>query len=105
MWLRQSSVAVVALALALGLGCWAVARADEGPKSPEEPDAGFLEFLGSVDRLADVSLDYLSQMEPGKAAKPGDKSAQTPAPPPKPPPPPQALPPSASSAPGVPKNE
>ena len=102
MWRRQSSVAVVALVL--GLGC-AAARADEGRKPPEEPDAGFLEFLGSVDRLADVSADYLSQVDPAKGTKPGDKSAQTPAPPPKPPPPPQALPPSASSAPGVPKNE
>jgi hypothetical protein len=102
MWRRQLSVAA-AVALALALGC-AVARSDDARKPPEEPDAGFLEFLGSVDRLADVSADYLSQVDPAKPTKPANKGAQTPAPPP-PPPPRQALPPSASSAPGVPKNE
>jgi hypothetical protein len=100
---RQLSVAAgVALVLALAPF---VARSDDGRKPPEDPDAGFLEFLGSVDRLADVNPDYLSQADPAKATKPGDKSAQTPAPPPPPPPPRQALPPSASSASGVPKNE
>lgn len=103
MWRRQSSVAV-AVALVLALGC-AVALGDESRKPPEDPDAGFLEFLGSVDRLADVNPDYLSQPDPARAAPSGDRSAQTPAPPPNPPPPRQALPPSASSAPGVPKNE
>jgi hypothetical protein len=98
---RPSSVAV-AVALTVALGC-GVARGDDGRKPPEEPDAGFLEFLGSVDRLADVNPDYLS--DPAKAPRPGDKSAQTPAPPPKPAPPRQALPPSASSAAGAPKNE
>ena len=96
---RPLSVAAV---LVLALGC-AAARSDDGRKPSEEPDAGFLEFLGSVDRLADVNPDYLS--DSARAAKPGDKGAQTPAPPPKPAPPRQALPPSASSAPGVPKNE
>jgi hypothetical protein len=100
---RPLSVAAV-VALVLALGC-AVAHSDDGRKSAEEPDAGFLEFLGSVDRLADVNPDYLSQADPTKAARPGDKSAPAPAPPPPPPPPRQALPPSASSAPGVPKNE
>ena len=103
MWRRQSSVAA-AVALVLVLGC-VVARGDEGRKAPEEPDAGFLEFLGSVDRLADVNPDYLSQPDPSRTARPGDKSPQAPAPPPNPPPPRQALPPSTSSAPGVPKNE
>jgi hypothetical protein len=100
MWRRPSSVAA-AVALMVALSC-AVARGDDGHKPPEDPDAGFLEFLGSVDRLADVNPDYLS--DSARAPKPGDKSAQTPAPPPKPAPPRQALPPSAS-APGVPKNE
>jgi hypothetical protein len=99
MWRRPSSVAAVALMVALSNG---VVRADEGHKQPEDPDAGFLEFLGSVDRLSDVNPDYLS--DSARAARPGDKSAQTPPPPPKPAPPRQALPPSAS-APGVPKNE
>ena len=87
--------------IALMLGC-AAARADDARNPTEPPDPGFLEFLGSVDRLADVNPDYLS--DSARAPKPGDKSAQTPAPPPKPAPPRQALPPSAS-APGVPKNE
>lgn len=98
---RRPSSGAAAVALMVALGC-GVARSDDGHKPPEDPDVGFLEFLGSVDRLADVNPDYLS--DPAKAAKPGDKSAQPPAPPPKPPPQRQALPPSAS-APGVPKNE
>ena len=100
MWLPRPTAAVLAVLL---VGC-AAARADDVRKPAEEPDLGFLEFLGSVDRLADVNPDYLSQADPARATKPGDKSAQTPAPPPKPAPPRQALPPSAS-APGVPKNE
>ena len=97
MWRRQSSVAVVALALGLALLSWAVARADEGPKSPEEPDAGFLEFLGSVDRLADVNPEYLAQAEDRS------KAAAATTPPPTPPRPPPA--PSAPNGTGGHKNE
>jgi hypothetical protein len=93
MWTRSGGLAVLS-ALVL---CCATARADD--RRPEEPDAGFLEFLGSVDRLSEVNPDYLSQGEAGKPMKP------TPPPPaPSPPPPRQPLPPSASASAG-PTNE
>ena len=69
---------------ALLLGC-ALARADDVHKTVEPPDPGFLEFLGSVDRLADVNPEYLGQAEAW--SKP---AAATPTPPPPPPPPPNA---------------
>ena len=98
MWGHRTSLA---LGLALALHC-AAARSDDVRKPPsEDPDPGFLEFLGSVDRLADVNPNYLSQPEPS-TAKPDTRGA---APPPPPPPPPQALPPSASAASGAQKNE
>jgi hypothetical protein len=97
MWTRSARLAVLG-ALAL---CCATARADDA-RRPEEPDAGFLEFLGSVDRLAEVNPDYLSQGDAGKSAKP---TPPPPAPlPPPPPPPRQPLPPSASAS-GGPTNE
>ena len=98
---RRTSLAVV---IALALHC-AAARSDDVRKPPsEDPDPGFLEFLGSVDRLADVNPNYLSQPEPPNA-KPETRDA-TPTPPlPPPPPPQQALPPSASAASGVTKSE
>jgi hypothetical protein len=66
---------------ALLLGCAAV-RADDVHKPAEPPDPGFLEFLGSVDRLADVNPEYLAQAEAW--AKPA--ATTTPPPPPRPPP-------------------
>jgi len=97
MWTRSGSLAVLA-ALVL---CCAAARADDARRA-EEPDAGFLEFLGSVDRLAEVNPDYLSQGDAGKPVKP---TPPPPAPlPPPPPPPHQPLPPSASAS-GGPTNE
>jgi hypothetical protein len=93
MWLRSSVFTVLA---ALTLGC-AVARADD-PHRADEPDAGFLEFLGSVDRLSEVNPDYLSQAEAANAAKPGAPRAP---PPPPPPPPRQPLPPSAAASGGA----
>ena len=69
------------------------AHAADGP-APADPDAGFLEFLGGVDGLADVNPNYLAQ---GNAAAPAASApAAAPA---KPPPPPPA------SAPGVKNNE
>ncbi len=45
----------------LALACL-TARAEEPRRSSvPDPDPGFLEFLGSIDRLADVSPDYLAQ--------------------------------------------
>jgi len=70
--------------IALMLGC-AAARADDARNPTEPPDPGFLEFLGSVDRLADVNPEYLGQAEAW--SKP---AAATPTPPPPPPPPPNA---------------
>ena len=78
-WLPRRTREVLA---ALLLGCAAV-RADDVHKPAEPPDPGFLEFLGSVDRLADVNPEYLGQ------ADARSKPAAT-TPPPPPPRPPQA---------------
>ena len=65
----------------------------------DEPDSGFLEFLGSVDRLSDVNSDYIAQAEArAKAA-----AANPPANPP--PPRPPAPPPNAANGPEGHKNE
>jgi hypothetical protein len=73
MWQPRPTVASVILLL---LGTAAV-RAQEVSKAAE-PEIGFLEFLGSVDRLSDLMPDYLSQAELGAKASTGS----TPAPPP-----------------------
>jgi hypothetical protein len=98
MW--RARTALTAL-LVVALGC-AAARADDSRKAAsDDPDPGFLEFLGSVDRLAEVNPDYLSQADPAKPAKPDANPAPTATPSPPPPPPPrQPLPPSASNATG-----
>ncbi|GAC1454782.1 MAG: hypothetical protein PVS2B3_13740 [Steroidobacteraceae bacterium] len=79
---RRPGLAVLAM---LALTC-AVGRADESRKgAPENPDAGFLEFLGSVDRLAEVNPDYLSQPDRPritKAPAKGAVSSPAPSPPP-----------------------
>lgn len=75
MWLSHRTSGVLA---ALLLGC-ALARADDVHKPTEPPDPGFLEFLGSVDQLADVNPQYLAQAEAW--SKP---VAATPTPPPPP---------------------
>jgi hypothetical protein len=83
MWHRQRISEVL---VALMLGC-AAARADDPHNPAEPPDPGFLEFLGSVDRLADVNPEYLAQLEArSKAAA----VTTPPPPPPHPPPPPNA---------------
>ena len=67
----------------------------KGPPAAEDPDPGFLEFLGSVDRMAEVNPDYLAQAgrpQPGKSAA---KNVAPPPPAPTPPP----------SAPGAKNNE
>ena len=65
---RAGAIAVLG-ALALGS---AVGRSDDGAKAapPQQPGAGFLEFLGSVDRLSEVNPNYLSPPASPKAAKP-----------------------------------
>ncbi|MBS0365799.1 MAG: hypothetical protein JSR67_08265 [Proteobacteria bacterium] len=50
-------------------------------RAPVQPDAGFLEFLGSVDGLSELSPDYLSQGRTPAAHQP-DPGNQTPAAPP-----------------------
>ncbi len=74
-------VAVLALLVLTG----GIARADDVHKASDDPDAGFLEFLGSVDRLADVNPDYLSQAE--ARARAGTVTTPAPTPPPQPAPP------------------
>jgi hypothetical protein len=102
MWKHRTGLTAL---LVLALGC-AVARADDSHNAaPDDPDPGFLEFLGSVDRLAEVNPDYLSQADPAKPAKPQAKPAVTPAPAPPPPPSRQPPPPSASNATGGQNNE
>lgn len=85
MWLRAAATgALAALALAA-----LAARAADPPSNAPDPNAGFLEFLGSVDRLSDVNPDYLSQADAPKAAQapPGAvRPAQTQPPPPPTPP-------------------
>jgi hypothetical protein len=93
-WRREWTVLAV-LALAVPL-----ARADDSRAPAPDPDAGFLEFLGGVDRLAEVNPDYLSQAAAPKVPKPVP-SGSTPAPNPPPPPPPPQSPPSAANRPGV----
>src|SRR5438128_220219 len=56
------------------LAVWALACAlahsdDTRTPQPADPDPGFLEFLGSVDRLAEVNPDYLAQADPPRAAR------------------------------------
>jgi hypothetical protein len=102
MWKQPTGLAVLA---ALLLGCLP-GRADDGHRSPD-PDLGFLEFLGSVDRLAEVNPNYLSQDDPkggDKPARPGTPGGAPPAAPP-PPAPRQSLPPSASTGSGASTNE
>ena len=92
--LNTRSLLTVLLGYAL-LGV--AARAADGP-APADPDAGFLEFLGSVDGLADVNPNYLAQGTP--PAPPARTPAAAPVKPPPSPPPP-----APASAPGVKNNE
>ncbi len=58
-----TSRAGCAVLAALALAC-ALARSDDTRKpQPADPDPGFLEFLGSVDRLAELNPDYLAQAD------------------------------------------
>jgi hypothetical protein len=85
MWKRRAGPVVLTM-LALTS---AVGRADDGRKgAPADPDPGFLEFLGSVDRLAETNPDYLAQAgRPAPPSPPAKGAATSVAPPPPPPPP------------------
>lgn len=61
--LKRFAVLAV-LVLASGAAC-----VDE-PRKTEDPDVGFLEFLGSVDGLAEVDPDYPSEGEAATSGKP-----------------------------------
>jgi hypothetical protein len=79
------------------------ARADDAHKPPApapDPDPGFLEFLGSVDGLADVNPDYLAQAKVARPPPPAAPAGAAVKPPPAAP----AAPPPASAA-GVKNNE
>jgi hypothetical protein len=77
--MRATSAALTVLVLYVLLS--PAARADDAPRKADDPDPSFLEFLGSVDGLAEANPDYLAQ---ANAPHPPPK----PAPPPPPPPPP-----------------
>ena len=84
---RAGAIAVLS---ALTLGS-ATGRSDDSSKTPPAPPAaGFLEFLGSVDRLSDLMPDYLSQAE--WRAKAGAGTTPPAPPPPQPPQSPDAPP-------------
>jgi hypothetical protein len=81
MWLYRAAAIAALSALALGS---ATGRSDDtSPPRAPPPPAGFLEFLGSVDRLSDVNPNYLPPA-PVKVARPAANG--TPKPPPPPPP-------------------
>jgi hypothetical protein len=82
---RLRPTSAVLAVLVLGFGC-AASHADDAHKATEEPDLGFLEFLGSVDRLSDVMPDYLPQ--PDARGKTADDISPVTPPPPRPPQPP-----------------
>lgn len=89
MWLHRAGAIAVLSAFALGS---AIGRSDDASKAPPpQPAAGFLEFLGSVDRLSEVNPNYLAQPNPGKAPRPAANGAIRP--PPAPPPTPAPTPP------------
>ena len=82
------------LTVLLGYALLAAAAVAD-PPPPADPDPGFLEFLGSVDGLAEVNPNYLTQAKTTPA--PTGAKAPTPAAPP-----PQPAP---NSVPGVKNNE
>jgi len=76
MWFHRAGAVAVLSALALGS---AIGRSDDASKAPPaQPAAGFLEFLGSVDRLSEVNPNYLSQPNPPKVARPAANDATRP---------------------------
>ncbi|HVP33057.1 MAG TPA: hypothetical protein VMT09_05345 [Steroidobacteraceae bacterium] len=89
MWSYRA--AAIAMLSALTLGS-AVGRSDDTsrPAAGQAPAAGFLEFLGSVDRLSEVNPNYLSQPTPVKTARPTASGGTRP--PPSPPPAPAQAP-------------
>jgi len=78
MWFHRAGAIAVLSALTLGS---AIGRSDDASKAPPpQPAAGFLEFLGSVDRLSEVNPNYLSPPNPAKGARPAASGATRPPP-------------------------
>jgi hypothetical protein len=76
MWFHRAGAIAVLSALTLGS---AIGRSDDASKAPPpQPAAGFLEFLGSVDRLSELNPNYLSQPNPTKAARPATNGGTRP---------------------------
>ncbi|MBS0379329.1 MAG: hypothetical protein JSS29_12635 [Proteobacteria bacterium] len=73
-------IRTVSVLLAAGTLVSVLARAGDPPRTPgpPDPDPGFLEFLGSVDNLADTNPDYMAQANvphaPAPAVTPPVKS-------------------------------
>ncbi len=85
MWLHRAAATAVLSVLALGS---AVGRSDDASKAPAPPPAaGFLEFLGSVDRLSELNPNYLPPPVQAKGARPANHGGTRPPPAPPPPPP------------------
>jgi hypothetical protein len=81
--LKSRARITVLLSCALLLGA---ARADDGHKPPpEDPDPGFLEFLGGVDGLAETNPDYLAQADATHPPPPPPAAPKPVTPPPSPP--------------------
>ena len=92
MWKRRAGSGVLTMLALIN----AVAWSDDHKGVPPDPDPSFLEFLGSVDRMAEVNPDYLAQAGRPSAATPPAKGVVT-SPPPSPPP--------TASGPGVKNND
>ena len=78
---RPAALALLGLMTLAAVMSWG----DDRKPPADNPDPSFLEFLGSVDRLAELNPDYLSQNGRPPATAP-PKVASPPPPPPPPPP-------------------
>ena len=68
MWFHRAGAIAVLSALTLGS---VIGRSDDASKAPPpQPAAGFLEFLGSVDGLAEVNPNYLAPPNLLKTGRP-----------------------------------
>lgn len=78
----RARYAVLTGLLAAMLGAGATGADDRAHQSPVDPDPGFLEFLGSIDRLAEVTPDYLAHADRKRVARLSVKGRSPSAPPP-----------------------
>jgi hypothetical protein len=92
MWKRRAGSVVLTMLALINTVAWS----DDHKGVPPDPDPSFLEFLGSVDRMAEVNPDYLAPAARAPAAKPPAKSVD---------PPPPSSPPPAASASGAKNND